>query len=177
MTLMELIIVLALLSIISLMVLSIFIYVLNIYQKAIDKRNEQFEVRLVSELITTDVRNADLVGTLSGDGNSFEYVFYLDSGNNVFYKRHYSDTNSDPNIENYVVYDTQKFSDGYIDSIYVDIVPDGTDIYLEFVVEGIYDYRLESQVLLNNITATDYSENGTVAVGYTKTWDSFNSGQ
>jgi type II secretory pathway pseudopilin PulG len=157
MTLLELIIVIAIMSIVSLMVLSVFVYTLNTYQRAIERRKEQSEVRLVSDLITTDVRNALEVSLVDDEvADCLGYSMHLDGSQ---FKRYILSSGS-----------SQKFTDEYVTGINMFFIPDDNDpdkFYLDFTVFGKNGYNLNSRVLLNNIDSLP-SDSGSEIITYRK---------
>ena len=141
----ELLIALSLLGIVLALGFSYFFFGANTFKVGETQSNLQRDIRLTSDFITREVRNAiDLALFDSnsgiptgGDGNNYIYlnesiIMHIDTGGNVTSR-----------------------TDNFIESLSFDIKEVNDRYLLEFVIHGSDDdqeYRLESEVYLNNIT-------------------------
>lgn len=150
-TLLELVIVITIFSIVILIGASMFVYAMINYRNAIEQQNEQFNVRLVSDLITTDIRNSlEIQEVDQYVTDCIEYSMYVNSADDNFYRY-----NSATGVN-------QLLTQGYVDYINVSIVEDSGLYYVDYSVMGINGYEIESRVLLNNISSNpdpDASDN------------------
>jgi len=84
-TLVEVIIVLALLGIVGLIIGTIFSYGLRSYETSITQKEEQGDVRLVAEFITNEVRNSFTLETCDNKDSIIEYLFFVND--EIFYRQ------------------------------------------------------------------------------------------
>ncbi|MBN2259621.1 MAG: type II secretion system protein [Clostridiales bacterium] len=152
-TLIEVIIVIALIGILSLILTSIVAYSLNNYKMSKEKHEEQFDVRLAADLITLEVRNALSISLISSAGGTgTKYLYYADN-DLIMVDEDGAEVN---------------FTNGKIQGITFELIESSIDhIFLEFNVTGINGYAVNSAVLLNNMASSDIEESTDVVVAYT----------
>jgi prepilin-type N-terminal cleavage/methylation domain-containing protein len=142
-TIIEVIIAIALLGILTLLLTSILSFSLNNYSESIEKQEEQFDVRLATDIITREVRNAitiEVSDTFTATGDNW-YLYQV--ANDLMIIKGTDGT-------------TIGYTDGKIQSIVFTLSARDTDrIFLDFSVVGINNYKLDSSVLLNNIKSDD----------------------
>ena len=140
-TLIEVIIVLALLSIVGLIVGTIFSYGLRSYETSITQKEEQGDVRLVAEFITNEVRNSFTLETRDNKDSIIEYLFFVND--EVFYRQKKDES-------------AKAFTNKTIQSINFMVEVDALDNYfLNFDIVGVNGFTMTSKVLLNNIETAD----------------------
>lgn len=149
MTLIEVTIALAIFGIVVLATSSVFMYALRSYQVGIEQNKEQFDVRLVSDVITSEVRNCltiDLLDTGDATNTASMLYIYEDSGN-----LQYKDVDLGT---------IKAYTDERIASMDFAITQSaGGEFFLEFKVVGTGGYTITSSILLNNISAAVVESN------------------
>lgn len=127
-TLIELILVVALLSVIVTTAFNFQIFNLKIYNKSDNLSKVQFDVRMASDYITTNIRNANSISTTDATLDDYIDISILQ---NKF------------NLVNYVEFEITRQGGQY----FVSYLLQGADS------KGNNDYELRSEVFVDNITS------------------------
>ena len=151
-TLVELLLVFALLGIITTLAFSFYFFGSETFKQGEEQRDIQFQMRMASSFITDKVRNAKPVeiAEISSFDNNY-YYFYLEDG----MLKYRQETSGDITelTDSIVTNSTDLF----------EIRKDNNKYLLYFVIsgtEGDNDFFLETEILLNNIfTAAEDSGN------------------
>ena len=138
-TMIEIIISLALVSILTLMLGSIFSYSLNRYIRGSSLHEEQFNIRFVLNQMENEIRNAEMVDFIS--------------------------TTPTDSVNNYVYFDgsvirvgkrTFSVDAGKVNDVRFNLTQDNGRLLLTIETFGIDGFDLTTEVFLNNITASKY---------------------
>ena len=143
MTLVEVIITLALLSIVMTIVFSLNLFGLKVFGKGTSLSDLQFDVRMSSDFIFSEIRNAsDILLETPASPNEYNKIF-VDS-NRIAYQP----------AGGTIIYKTDNIIQNSSTDLLFSIVDNSSSYMLEFTIIGatnVEDYSLSTNVLLNNI--------------------------
>lgn len=139
-TLVEVVITLAILSIVLATAFNLFGFNLTVYSKGQSLSQVQFDIRMAADYITSEIRNVSEINLLEID-----------------YDNENIEDNEEVEDHNYINTSTLKSSHPSLDSVQFSISVENTSYLLAFVVAGSNsrgdnEYVLETEVLLNNLT-------------------------